>query len=202
MSIKKVLSFQYTIPIFLLCLFFINIISINASAQTTSPKVNDGNGFYTEQFQLEKGNVRYYVTALDQNQTWYINLTSVYHGIFYLFIFDERPQSTYVQKDGSLDSKAYSMARTSNCTPVKINSTITPDDYIYFVDLSFKANETKLFYLMVYLSGGASPDTFVMHSDSEVQAYFIPFLDGYPFEFICISFIFTIIILRKKIKNH
>jgi hypothetical protein len=155
---------------------------------------------YTEQFRLDKNTGRYYVAALNGSQTWNLNLTSVYHGIFYVFIFDNRPQEDYFLENGTLNPIVFTNALAYNNTPVLVNSTIEENEYNYFLNLSYTVSVTKLYYLMVYLDNGTTPDTFILKSNAKIQAYFIPFIDGFPIEILfgCLGGGFLVI--KRKIQ--
>jgi hypothetical protein len=173
------------------------ILNSNGAAQQPAPSAT----LYSEQFRLEQNNIRYYVTALNASQVWEINLTSVYHGIFHLFLFDSRPQKEYLGENGALDSSVYTDSVAYNNTPVVIPSKTIENDTINFVSLSYTASNDSLYYLMVALVGGTAPDTFILTSNSQVQAYFIPFLPGYPLEWIIVSSMlgFGVVIIKKRI---
>lgn len=195
MKVNQVLKLTFTLLIISQALVFIS----NGAAQTPAPSAK----LYTEQFRLEQNNIRYYVTALNETQVWEVNLTSVYHGIFHLFLFDERPQKEYLTENGSLDSIIYSECVAFNNTPVLIPSQSIENDTINLVSLSYTASNNSLYYLMIALVGGTAPDTFILTSNSQIQAYFIPFLPGYPIEWmmICSSIGFGILVIkRRKIK--
>ena len=192
MKVNQVFKITFTLLIISQALVFIS----NGTAQTPIPSAK----LYTEQFRLEQNNIRYYVTALNESQIWEINLTSVYHGIFHLFLFDERPQKEYLTENGTLNSIIYSDCVAYNNTPVIIPSQTIENDTINFVSLSYTASNNSLYYLMIALVGGTAPDSFILTSNSQVQAYFIPFLPGYPLEWIiiCSSMGFGLLALKKR----
>jgi len=156
---------------------------------------------FTEQFRLDKQTGRYYVSALNEGQMWDINLTSVYRGIFYLFIFDNRPESDYFLENGSLNKIVYTNAVAYNNTPIILNSTLEADEINYFINLSYKATVTKLYYLLVYLAQGTTPDTFILKSNAKIQAYFIPFIDGFPIEVILGNLGLGAIVIYRKTRR-
>jgi len=176
------------------------ILNSNGVAQQIDPSAT----LYTEQFRLEQNTIRYYVTALNQSQVWEMNLTSVYHGIFHLFLFDSRPQKEYLVENGTLDPNVYTDSVAHNDTPVEIPSQTIENDTVNFVSLSYTATNESLYYLMIALVGGTAPDTFILTSNSQVQAYFIPFIPGYPFEWIILGSAIgfgMIIVKKRKIKS-
>jgi hypothetical protein len=182
---------------FLIILVLSNLPRSVAQSQTDQNASTES--FYTEQFRLEKNTVRYYVTALNQSETWTVNVTSVYHGIFHLFIYDSRPQQNYVSSNGSVNTIAFSEAKTYNITYININSSVMVNETVHYNELTYTANATKLYYLMIALVDGTAPDTYILQSNSKIQAYFIPFIDGYPFEFTICVLIGSVLIIHKKI---
>jgi hypothetical protein len=174
--------------------------SNGSPSSNVSNAAEDSENVFTEQFRLDKNTGRYYVSALNGSQTWNLNLTSVYHGIFYLLIFENRPEEDYFLENGSLNPIVFSIAIAYNNTPIIINSTIEGNEYNYFLNLSYTVSVTKLYYLMVYLDGGTTPDTFILKSSTKIQAYFIPFIDGFPIELLlgCIGLGFLLI--KRKIR--
>jgi hypothetical protein len=179
------------------------VISSNYTTASKADNTQSTQTNYTDQFRLENNTVRYYVTALNNSQSWDMNLTSVFHGIFYMFLFNFRPQQDYVSSNGTIDPKIYSLSIAYNDTPVKINSTTLVNDTVNFISLSYVANATGLYYLAIALIGGTVPDAFILNSNSQIQAYFIPFLPGFPIEWVIIASSFGIWIIRKKVtKNH
>jgi hypothetical protein len=199
MNVRKTPKLIYFLVIFVPFLSSLIFPSTFVSAQSDE---QNAEGFYKEQFRLEKGMIRYYVTALDKGDYWYVNLTSVYQGIFYLYVFNERPTQEYQSQDGSINHTMLSKAVASNSTPIQINSTIQPDLLVNFIELSYTASEDKMYYLLIYLAGGSAPDTFIIHSNSRVQAYFIPFIPGYPIEWIFSVSFAGIIGLKIKLKKN
>ena len=156
---------------------------------------------YSDQFRLENNSARFYVTALNKSDTWAINLTSVFHGIFYMYIFNFRPQQNYIYSNGTIDPNIHTVAEVYNETPVKINSTVLVNDTVNFIQLNFTANSNHLYYLMIALIGGSAPDSFVLYSNQQIQAYFIPFVPGFPVEWIFLGIGLGISLVWFKHRN-
>ena len=156
--------------IFMMCavmLFSVDFVS--SSSETT----------FTEQFRLENASTRYYLASLEVNETWSINCTALFTGKFYLYIFQDRPEdSSHMLKNGSVDSEILSIALVYNVTPSQIFSE-TLNETVFFTSLDFKAPTETLYYLQIILIEGG-PDTFILSSSVPFQAYYIPFIAGYP----------------------
>lgn len=135
---------------------------------------------YREQFRLEEGAVRYYVTSLKVNDTWTLNCTGIYEGIFYLFIFHSRPKEGYIDPTTKqISDQPYADAMVYNNTPVMINASIDPTRMVSFITLNYTSTENRLHYLGIFIVANP-PDTFILYSNQQLQPYFIPFIDGYP----------------------
>ena len=180
-----------------LCFLYFSSFNFSNRAQAAESDI------YSEQFQLEQSTARYYVTTLDEDDSWVLNCTAVFEGVFYLFIFDERPTSDYFDEDGSLNSEITDVAVAYNNTPSEIFSE-SLNDTISAVSLEFKASESKMYYLEIACVDGG-PDTFMLNSSAEIQPYFIPFIPGFP---VGITIVFSgmticvlIFIQKRKRKN-
>ena len=162
------------IPIvFVICagmLFSTNMTLVAGSPETT----------YTQQFRLENVSTRYYVASLELNETWSINCTGLFTGKFYLYLFQDRPLSSHMLENGSIDPEILNVASVYNITPSAIFSDVL-NDTVCSTSLEFEATTATLYYLQIILVEGG-PDTFVLSSSVEFQAYYIPFIAGYPGE--------------------
>lgn len=159
---------------------------------------------HKEQFTLDDGDTRFIMAHLSDNETWYVNCTSVYTGKFYLFLFDERPVEKFVSENGEIDDKIYEEAIIYNTTPSQIFSE-NINSTVFTISLNFTASvpdyrEELLYYIQVIcVSGG--PDAFILISPThEIQPYYIPFIPGYSGKWILISIIPTVLLLFKKYK--
>lgn len=180
---------------FLLLLITGLFISTNiAQAQYFSAQIS-----FREQFRLEEGTVRYYVASLNETSVWQLNCTSIYDGIFYLFIFDERPRESFIDPvTKNITAEMYNIAVAYNNTPVYINSSVVEDLQVAYIELSYVIPTTGLYYMCVAIVENA-PDTFSMESNFELQPYFIPFIPGYPVEWIgLISMLMIVGIVKYK----
>ncbi|MHA2001407.1 MAG: hypothetical protein ACTSVU_04865 [Promethearchaeota archaeon] len=174
---------------------FFNV--VNASK---TPVASQGDT--TERFRLEQNGVRFYVTYLNSSETWSVNCTSTYNGKYYLFLFDERPKSTYILNNNSLDIKVYDDAIAYNNTPVEVFSK-NLNSTVYSTTLNYTATKYTLYYLEVVLVEGG-PDTFLLDSSNkEITPYYIPYIPGYPLEILNLAVIISLslILFRKWKKN-
>ena len=175
---------------------FISLLLLASSKNLSLSAAAEGDTFHREQFRLEQASTRFYVTTVDFNTTIYINCTSVYEGVFYLYLFNFRPTETILHENNSINENLVAGAVAYNSTPVDVfsaglNATVKS------LTISYNATKTAMYYLeIVLLENG--PDTFVMESTREFQPYFIPFIPGYPLEmFIGGSTLGIILVLRK-----
>jgi hypothetical protein len=183
----------------LLSLLMVNMIFFVYSVSAQAPP---SGLIYREQFHLERGSIRYYVTSLDENETWTINCTSIYQGVFYLFMFELRPKQEYIDRNaGNISDLIFSEAIAYNSTPILINSSVDPEMQVHFLVLEKKVTEKKLYYLGVAIVNNP-PDTYLLFSNHEIQPYFIPFIPGYPLEWIGLCSLFIIGIFYKKYRNQ
>jgi hypothetical protein len=162
-----------------------------------------GESIFREQFRLEVGTVRYYVTSLNTGDVWDVNCTALYEGIFYLFMFDRRPAEDFVNREtNQLQDRIYSEAVAYNATPGAVNSTTQENMLVSYITLNYTATHNGLYYLCVAIIENP-PDTYLIFSNREMQPYFIPFIPGYPVEWLVgfgiMAFGLSIRKLRSKI---
>jgi hypothetical protein len=191
---------RFKVVSFLLLLMIGPIISSDfVHAQTLSAQIS-----FREQFRLEEGTVRYYVATLNETSVWTLNCTGIYEGVFYLFIFQNRPRQGFIDPETkNISSEMYENAVAYNNTPTYINSTVVQDLSVSYIELTYTIPKTGLYYMCVVIVENA-PDTFLLESNYELQPYFIPFIPGYPTEWIgiCSTIMIIGLIQLKKKKVH
>ena len=148
---------------------------ISAQFATSTPETTST---FTEQFRLENISTRYYIASLKANETWSINCTGLFTGRFYLYLFQERPRSSHMLDNGSIDPEILNAAVVYNITPAMVFSDVL-NDTVCSTTLEFTASTTTVYYLQIILVEGG-PDTFILSSSIAFQAYYIPFIAGYP----------------------
>lgn len=161
----------------------ISIVFVICASMLVSTNIATGatDTTYTEQFRLENVSTRYYVASLEMNEIWSINCTGLFTGKFYLYLFQDRPEYSHMLENGSIDTEILNVAVIYNITPSAIFSDVL-NDTVCSTSLEFKATTSTLYYLQIILVEGG-PDTFVLSSSVAFQAYYIPFIAGYPGEF-------------------
>ena len=152
---------------------------------------------FTEQFRLENASTRYYIASLDLNETWSLNCTGLYEGKYYLYLFQERPVSSHMFDNGSIDPEILNAALTYNVTPSQIFSDAL-NDTVYTTSVNFTASTATVYYLQIILVEGG-PDTFILFSSVEFQAYYIPFIAGYSVNILVGGIFLTGLILFRRI---
>ncbi|WP_457557689.1 hypothetical protein [Candidatus Harpocratesius sp.] len=179
---------------------------MNIVSATTSTNSSESLYTHSEIFRMEQGSSKFYLTTLNPNETWSLNLTALFTGVFYIFIFDERPTNDYIYANYSLDPEIYEQSIAYNNTP----------RYIFYpelnlsvanVQLDYKYLDTKsrLVYLeIVILENG--PDTYHLYSSHLLEPYYIPFIDGFNPSSLIFLFLFShsvifVFINKKKAKN-
>src|SRR6056297_1022306 len=149
------------------------------------------------QFRLELGSSRFYLTSLEEGESWYVNLTAVFEGTFYIYMFDNRPKQNFLGAEETIvNPKIKDVAVLYNETPTDVFS---PDlnRTVKNIQLNYTAKATKLHYLEIILVENG-PDTFELDSTNEIQSYFIPFIDGFPVYLTLSVFATSLIVLTKK----
>ena len=200
-------SIQRVIVVLLLLSFSINFLNIQISpiVCTSSSDSTLDKYQYSEIFRMEQGSTKFYVTSLDPNEIWAINLTAFYQGIFYLFIFQKRPTSDFILSNFSIDPAIYEQAAAYN----------TSIQYIFDSDLNQSVSNIRLNYnytgiqtLLVYLQivlVENGPDSYKLESSHVLGSYYIPFINGYD-NFLVIAFgttqlvLISILIRKKRLK--
>ncbi len=181
---------------FLLLVFGLVIMNSSFSIKPVSAEEN----FYEDQYQLQQGAARFYVVNLTSNANLSINCSAFYKGVFYLYIFDERPVDDHFLSDGSLDASITNQAVAYNETPSLIFSE-NLNDSVSFVSLNYTAPAYQLYYLEIIIIENG-PDTFKLESSYALQAYYIPFIPGFSLEIFASCAVFTTVLIYFKIRKR
>ncbi len=157
-------------------------------------------GHYEAQFRLELGSTRFYLTSLKPGDVWFINMTSVYEGVFYIYLFDSRPEENYLlDSDDLIDPRIREDAKIYNETPIDIYSSEL-NMTVKNLQLNYTATHEKLHYVEIILVENG-PDTYELTSSQEIEPYFIPFISAYPYFIIAMLAISYTGFLVKKIRK-
>ena len=144
---------------------------------------------------IKDGHYAFFLIDLQIDDNLELNVTHTGTGNFTLFLFNTRPEQTYVNIDGTLNLIIFN-------NPPTVAYSLDDNPYI-----NYTAIEPKIYYIEVILVSGG-PDTFTLTSNKDLTRYYLPIIHGFPLEFLIISLTFalaTIIILYKKkirIKKH
>ncbi len=154
-----------------------------------------------EEFVIQQDGNRMYVSDLQLNETWYLNCTSKYQGIFYLYLYNARPESENYLHDHTDYPELGGALVAYNETPTEIFS-VKLNETVHTITLEYTAPADALYYLELKLVEGG-PDTFVLESNAndgfhEIQAYYIPFIPGYPLLYVLGTALITVLVLKKK----
>ncbi len=163
------------------------------------PVVAEDNS-YVDSYQLQQGAARFYVMNLTADANLLINCTAIYKGVFYIYIFDERPENSHILRDGSLDVSMTDKAIAYNETPSLIYSE-SLNDTVSFVSLNYTAPSYRLYYLEIVIVENG-PDTFRLESSYAMQAYYIPFIPGYNLEILASCAVFSTLLIYLKIRKR
>jgi len=183
----------------LLFLFlFFGLVTMNFSFPITPVSAEDNN--YVDQYQLQQGAARCDVVNLTADADLFINCTAFFKGVFYVYIFDERPEDSHILRDGSLDASITDQAVAYNETPSLIFSSDL-NDTVNSVTLNYTAPSYKLYYLEIIVVENG-PDTFRLESNYELQAYYIPFIPGYNIEIFASCAVLSLFLIYFKIRKR
>lgn len=182
-------------------------VKINVVSATTSLNSSDSLYSHSEIFRMEQGSSKFYLTTLNPNDTWSLNLTALFKGIFYIFIFDERPANDYIYANYSLDSDIYVQSIAYNDTPRFIyNSELNLSVANVQLDYKYIGSQSKLIYLEIVIVENG-PDSYHLYSSHLLEPYYIPFIDGFKSSVLIFLFLYShvvifVIINKKKRKIH
>ena len=132
----------------------------------------------------------FFLVALDVNDTIQLNITQEGNGEFYLFMFDIRPNSTYVNVDKTFNSDIFTIAKN-------YSSGINPS-------LFYNATSNQIHYIQIVLLKNG-PDFLTLQSSLELVRFYLPALPGYSLEILSISILFSLgvcifLIKKRKLK--
>jgi len=160
-------------------LFLLLIPMTNAMAFTYIDNIKDGD--YT-----------FFLINLQIDDNLELNVTHTGMGNFTLFLFNIRPEQTYVNNDGTLNLIIFN-------NPPTVAYSLDDNPYIYYT-----ATEPKIYYIEVILVN-SGPDTFTLTSNKDLTRYYLPVIPGFPLEFLIISLSFAIAIVillyKKKLRK-
>ncbi|MHA1805509.1 MAG: hypothetical protein ACTSU4_13410 [Promethearchaeota archaeon] len=129
----------------------------------------------------------FFLVNLNKGELLEIKVESLEGGWFGLFLFDERPEETHVNFDGTLDNEIYNKA---------ILYDIGNEPTLIYI-----AENTQIYYIqLILLENG--PDTYIITSNRELSRYYLPQLHGYSIPILLVSVISTMVFLFVKYKNN
>ena len=139
---------------------------------------------------IDDGISVYFLIDLDVNDTIEISITHTGAGNFALFLFDTRPQDSYVNLDNTLNPEIYDLA---------INYSLLDNPYI-----NYNVSESRIYYIQIVLLENG-PDTFLLYCNHDLTRYYLPIIPGYNINLIMILLAafspFILISIKKKIKK-
>ncbi len=161
---------------------------INNFALVTGESAN--NDYDPDQFFLQQGMNRIYLTNLEVNDTWIVTCTSKFEGKFNLYLYDQRPTLEDYLNEHTNYPALGSPLIAYNETSIKIYS-YDIDANVNFISVNYTVSTSKLYYVEIKLVEGG-PDSFIFSStvngeSNAIQAYFIPYIAGFQIEFLFIS---------------
>lgn len=147
-------------------------------------------GAYEYSDNINEGISVFFLTALDVGENIEVNITHTGDGNFILFLFNERPDESYVNFDNTLNAEIFEKA-------LDHNSDENPS--LYYI-----ANESKIYYIeLILLENG--PDTYILYCNRELTRYYLPIISGYYIILISTSIVLIsgvlIIYYAKKLQK-
>jgi hypothetical protein len=141
---------------------------------------------------IKDGNYTFFLIDLQIDENLEIHVTHTGTGNFTLFLFNTRPEQTYVNIDGTLNLIIFN-------NPPTVAYSLVDNPYV-----NYTAIEPKIYYIEVILVSGG-PDTFTLTSTKDLTRYYLPIIPGFPLEFLLISLSFAltvvIILYKKKLRK-
>ena len=137
---------------------------------------------------IKNGNYVFFLIDLEVNETLELSLTHEGTGNFTLFLFDVRPEQSYVNIDNSLNEIIFN-------NPPTVDYSLADNPYI-----NYTATAATIYYIEIILVSGG-PDTFTFTANKDLTRYYLPIIPGFSLGYIVISILITmgvIIILYKK----
>jgi hypothetical protein len=145
---------------------------------------------------IKNGNYVFFLTDLEVDNNFEINITHTESGNFTLFLFNTRPVQSYLNNDNTLKEVIFNHSITYSL-----------DDNPY---INYTATANKIYYIEIILANGG-PDTFFLTStitytngtliDKDLTRYYLPIIPGFSLEYLLLSLIIAfgiIIIIHKK----
>ncbi|TFG16744.1 MAG: hypothetical protein EU533_08775 [Promethearchaeota archaeon] len=139
---------------------------------------------------IDDGISVYFLIDLDVNDTIEISITHTGTGNFNLFLFDTRPQDSYVNLDNTLNPEIFDVA---------INYSLADNPYI-----NYNVSESRIYYIQIILLENG-PDTFLLYCNHDLTRYYLPIIPSYNISLILILIAsispFILVLIKKKIKK-
>lgn len=198
------LSFRNLFSTYFLLTIITSLFLFSSFTSFVNATASQGDLEYEEIFRIEQGSTKFYVTSLNTSETWKINVTAAYEGVFYIFLFQERPLEDFITPDFTIDPRIYETSVAYNNTPGLIyDSELEYNLSNVYMEYSFNESVAQLFYLEIILVENG-PDSFKIQSSKELQPFFIPFIPGYPTRYIIVGFLTSsigilVLVNRKKL---
>lgn len=166
----------------------ISILSILIFVFTTSFRASLG---YSDTQEVRNNGTIFYLTSLNESESFQVNCSSKYNQYYSLFLFNKRPMSNYKYLNGSYSLKLYNLS-------IEFYEGFNPE-------LVYVANETLIYYIQIILHNESS-NLISINSNKDLVRYYLPLIESFSLEIIGITGIFTISIIivsiLKKKKIH
>jgi len=120
----------------------------------------------------------YFLVHLEPGENIEINVTHNDNGNFTLFLYDSRPNESFINIDKSLNPNIFDVA---------INYSLDDNPYI-----NYTVSESKIYYIeLILIENG--PDTFFFYcNNDELTRYYLPIIPGFQVELLIFSSFLTI----------
>jgi len=132
----------------------------------------------------------FFLLDLEAGENIEINITHSENGNFTLFLFDNRPNESFVNLDKTLRDEIFNKA---------INYSLSDNPYI-----NYTVSETKIYYIQLILVENG-PDTFFLSSNKDLTRYYLPIIPGYQTNIIIFSILLVVglffLTVRKRISK-
>jgi len=135
---------------------------------------------------VKDGNYVFFLIDLEVDENLELNLTHTGSGNFTLFLFNTRPELSYVNDDKTLNENIFTKV---------VNYSLDDNPYI-----NFTATELRIYYIEIILISGG-PDTFTLTANKDLTRYYLPIIPGFQLEMVIFSLIVAlglIVIFYKK----
>jgi len=126
----------------------------------------------------------FFLVALDNEENSHLQLflTHEKDGNFVMFLFDFRPNQTYVNADKTLNEEIFRLALAYD---------LSDSPSINYIHTNDTAN---IYYIQIVLLTGG-PDFFTLESNMELIRYYLPALSGFQIEIMMVSLMISIAIV-------